>query len=514
MIRPLRDPFFYAVPLFAVLYYVPILRWVLWLGDEGVVLHGATRVLDGQALYRDFFEILPPGAFFIPAAWMSVVGSDFLAARVFSAAVIAAVAALLYLSSRLASGSRALAALLALPWAVRVSIESNHHALTTAASMASGTSLLLALEGGRARPVALFGAGLFAGAALTITHTRGALLCVAVLAVLLGAPGGRRRGAPALVGMAVFPIVMLACLAATGTLVPAFDGLVRFPLTRYAAIQGVTFGRFATLADAAVVAFLPATALLAAVGVAVARSALWRQRRFHVCLALAIVGIVGAFPRPDTPHLAYAAPLAAPLFALVVADLLGRLPAPTATAAAALLVVVALGQLTYAATLRVRVLARPTALIATARGVVEHPPGPWARDLAALVARIERTGARDAFFFYPYAPMLPYLTARRHTAALDVVTPGYTTPEQFRSTCIRVLRDAQWVVIDRRGLDAAVLRSAFPRLTDTDPPERRAFESAVAATFETVHASTFFELRRRRPSGPPLGVCDGIGAPG
>ena len=514
MIRPLRDPFLYAVPLFAILYYVPILRWVLWLGDEGVVLHGAVRVLDGQALYRDFFEILPPGAFLIPAAWMSVAGSDFLAARVFSAAVIAAVAALLYLSARLASGSRALAALLALPWAVRVSIESNHHALTTAAAMASGTSLLLAVGGGRWPSLALFGAGLFAGAALTITHTRGALLCVAVLAVLLGAPAERRRCAPALAGMAIFPVVTLLYLAATGTLAPAFDGLVRFPLTRYAAIQGVTFGRFATLADAAVVAFLPATAVLAAVGVAVARGALWRERRFHVCLALAIVGIVGAFPRPDTPHLAYAAPLAAPLFALVVAEVLGRLPARTATAAAALLVVVALGQLAYAATLRVRVLSRPTALIATARGTVEHPAGPWARDLAALVTRIERTGARDGFFFYPYAPMLPYLTARRHAAALDVLTPGYTTPAQFRGACLRVLRDAQWVVIDRRGLDAAVLRSAFPRLTDTDPPERRAFEHALAATFETTHASTFFELRRRRPSGPPPTACGGIGAPG
>src|SRR5262249_15371489 len=160
--------------------------------------------------------------------------------------------------------------------------------------------------------------------------------------------------------------------------------------------------------------------LLTVIAVTVARGGLWQRRRFHVCLALAVVGLAGAFPRPDTPHLAYAAPLAAPLFALVVAELLGRLPQRTATSAAALLVVVALGQLAYAATLRASVLARPTTLIATARGVVEHPRSPWARDLAALVAQIERTGRRDALFFYPYTPMLPYLTARRHAAALDV----------------------------------------------------------------------------------------------
>ena len=513
MIRALRDPLLCAVPLFAILYYLPILRWLLWLGDEGVVLNGAVRILDGRVLYRDFFEILPPGAFLIPAAWMTVFGSDFLSARTFSAAVIAAIATLLYLAARLASGNRALAALLALPWAVRVSIEANHHALTTAASMASGASLLLALDGARPRPAALCGAGLFAGIALTITHTRGAALCVAVMVVVLGMRGVRRC-APALAGMAIVPMAMVLYVATTGALVPAFDGLVRFPLTHYAAIQGVPFGRFATLADAAVVAFFPLTFVLATVGVAVARAALWRQPRFHACLALAIVGVLGAFPRPDTPHLAYVAPLAAPLFALVLADLLGRLPSRMATAAAALLILLALGQLGYAAGLRASVLARPTTLIATARGVVEHPPSPWVRDLSALVARIERTGASDGFFFYPYAPMLPYLTARRHVAVLDVLTPGYTTPEQFRSTCIGVVRDAQWVVIDRRGTDAAALRFAFPRLADPDPPERRAFERVVAGAFETVHASAFFELRRRRPSGPSPAVCDAIGAPG
>ena len=44
-----------------------------------------------------------------------------------------------------------------------------------------------------------------------------------------------------------------------------------------------------------------------------------------VGISLAIVGLLGAYPRPDTPHLAYTIPLAAPLFALVATDLLGRL---------------------------------------------------------------------------------------------------------------------------------------------------------------------------------------------
>ena len=94
------------------------------------------------------------------------------------------------------------------------------------------------------------------------------------------------------------------------------------------------------------------------------------------------------------------------------------------------------------------------------------------------------------------------------------IAPPTTSPEQFRTTCIDVLRDAQWVVIDRRGLDTAVLRSAFPRLVDTDPPERRAFERAVAFSFETVHTSTFFELRQRRGSPSSPAVCDALSAGG
>jgi hypothetical protein len=512
LIRPLRDPLLYAVPLLAIAYYVPILGWLSWLGDEGVLLHGAVRVLDGQTLYRDFFEILPPGAFLIPAAWLKVFGAGFVSARVFSSLVIATIVALLYTAARLSSGRRALAAMLALAWAVRVSIEANHHALTTAASMASAVSVLAALHGARHSRAALFSAGFFAGTALTITQSRGAVLCAALLTVLLSLPGSRRRLAPALAGMAVFPAAMMLHLAATGALTVAFDSVVRFPLRHYTAIQHVPFGSFATLADAAVVAFFPVSFALAAVGLALGGRPLWRAARFRVCLALAIVGLPGAYLRPDTPHLAYTIPLAAPLFALVVTDLLGRLRPRARMAVAVLLVGLAVAHVGYAVSLRARLLTGPVATVATPRGAIQRLPGAWTDEFAALMARIHRTGADDAFFFYAHVPMLPYLAARRHVAPLDVMVPGYTTPAQFRDTCVRVLREAQWVVLDLRGMNTATLRSLYPSLADPDPPERRAFESALALAFETVHPSVFFELRGRRQPAISTAPCDGIGA--
>lgn len=108
--------------------------------------------------------------------------------------------------------------------------------------------------------------------------------------------------------------------------------------------------------------------------------------------------------------------------------------------------------------------------------------------------------------------MLPYLTGRRHAAAIDVMTPGYTTPEEFRETCVRVVGEAQWVVIDRAWSDPSLIRTVFPAIRNPDPPEKRGFEAALRPAFdEVVHASATFEMRGRSASAS-VTLCDGIGA--
>ena len=52
-----------AVALLTGLSCLPFLRIVFLLGDEGVLLQGADRLLRGERLYREFFEFLPPGGF-------------------------------------------------------------------------------------------------------------------------------------------------------------------------------------------------------------------------------------------------------------------------------------------------------------------------------------------------------------------------------------------------------------------------------------------------------------------
>src|SRR5438445_5639 len=135
-VRPAwRDPWLYVVVLFSIAYYIPTSRFIGALADEGVILHGAVRILEGQVLYRDFFEFHGPGAFFVTAAWMKLFGSTFASVRLLGTTTATLIALLIYLTIRRVSGPGVIAVALALLFAVRMPHDVNHHTLTTAASM-------------------------------------------------------------------------------------------------------------------------------------------------------------------------------------------------------------------------------------------------------------------------------------------------------------------------------------------------------------------------------------------
>ena len=448
---------------------------------------------------------------------MKLVGVDFASVRVLAVGVIAVIAALLYAAARLSSANRPLAALLAVAWAVfsqGVWTVIGHHWLTTAASMASAAGLLWALDG-TARRTAAFAAGLLAGTAAMVVQTRGALVCVAVLAVFLTLPEARTRLASAVAGIALVPTAMILYVASHGALAAAFDAAIRYPARHYAGIQPVPFGSWVSRQNAALVALYPVTFVLAGIVLVLARAAIWREPRFRASLALAIAGLGGTYPRPDATHIGFTVPLACPLFALAATDLLDRLGRRARAAVSVLVIGLCLPGVRGAIEMAVAA-GRPRA-VETARGRVV-PGGDLqadprvARDFAALMARIAEVSPAETFFFYPFCPMLPYLTARRHVAAIDVMTPGYTTAAEFRATCARVVSEAQWVVIERNWSDPSFLHRIFPRIRDPDPPEKRGFEAALRLAFaRVVEASTTFELRARS-AGASVAACEGIGA--
>jgi hypothetical protein len=169
-------------------------------------------------------------------------------------------------------------------------------------------------------------------------------------------------------------------------------------------------------------------------------------------------------------------------------------------------VAIALCILTAIYFLRISQEALRAEIVSTPRGRAAFFGHPGA---AELMARIAATPSRDAYFFYPIDAMLPFLTAREQVSQYDVFTPGYTLPSEYQDACTSVMRQASWVVIDRRGTDPKVLKQAFPAMRNAQPQETKRFEQALDDGFELIAREGVFELRRRR-EGISDTVCIGI----
>jgi hypothetical protein len=502
-----RDPWLYGLAVFSVIYCIPAFRLVASLSDEGIILHGAARLLEGQVLYRDFFEIIGPGTFLVSAAWLKIFGSSFAAIRVLSVAAVTLIAILIYLTARAVSAHRAIALALALVFLVKAPQDLNHHWFTTAAAMAAALGLVTSIHSGRFLWLACFTTGVFAGVATMFTQSRGGVLVVGILAALLTLPDRKRRLGWTAAGMTVAPAAAALYLASVGALRAAIEETLIFPSRRYSAIQAVPFGAFGSFEDAGIVVFVPLTLLLALVTL----RAEFRRPEFRVLLVLAVIAFIGAYPRPDVTHLTYVMALATPMCALALTALLHRLEGRYRLTLIAALIGVCLWHVGSSVAGRISMARTPRQEIATARGTVERYQDFWARDFAWLVAGIqEHTTPADGFFFYPNMPLVPYLTARHHIARLDVMMPSYTTVDQFRDVCAEVIAKAQWVVIDRLWIQPANLLVIHPAMADPNPPEKQAFEAVLMKGFARIATSSHFEVRQRTPAAVPS-LCGGIG---
>ena len=63
-------------------FYLCAFRRATWIDlDEGIILQGAQRILDGQVLYRDFFSFFTPGSYYLLAGVFRVFGNSYLVAH-------------------------------------------------------------------------------------------------------------------------------------------------------------------------------------------------------------------------------------------------------------------------------------------------------------------------------------------------------------------------------------------------------------------------------------------------
>lgn len=491
-----RDPVLWAVALAALLTCAPFMDYVPWLGDEGVLLHGADRILSGERLYADVFGFLPPGGYLLFAGWFGVAGTSLTSAKVLSIAVIGVISVAIYLAGKAGGGGALLPALLALAWLVATQGDgtvANHHWLTTMWSMLAGLAAVAALDD-RERSAPALLAGLFIGAAAMSTSTRGALLALAVFAVLLACRRPTRQLAIAAAGVCVVPGLCLIYLAATGTLGDAYACVIEWPATQYAGIQGLAYGAGASVQSRPVVVALPVAGLLGA------RAWLTRRGEPRVLLAVAMLAVaaVGTLPRPDAVHLGYVAPLC--VFAIAG----GAGPWPQARRRSLGLALVFVVLVAPAALKIVRLGGKVTAMPAIVfdRGSAALDGRNSPEELAAVADAIAGLPAGATVFVYPYAPMLSFLTGRRHVGRFDILTPGYSSAREYQQTCEAVLEGAEWVVFDRRWASTRQLRATWPALREPQPPEKLRLEAAILGGFEPVLDTGRYALLRRGARTP------------
>jgi hypothetical protein len=88
--------------------YLSLFRRATWIDlDEGIILQGAQRILEGQVLYRDFFSFFTPGSYYLLALVFRVFGDSYVVAHTLLAVVGAAFSPITYLLSRRVCGRQA-----------------------------------------------------------------------------------------------------------------------------------------------------------------------------------------------------------------------------------------------------------------------------------------------------------------------------------------------------------------------------------------------------------------------
>jgi hypothetical protein len=448
-----------------VLLQLPVLAagpvWV----DEGFVLQTAAEIARGKVLFRDVISPLPgPFAFYLLAGVFELTGPSFGASRVLMAAMSSAVAGLVYLLARGATGRAAAflagAAFLACrTWAYPHWLM--YHYATCAGLLAAAAWALAAAALARGRGGFALLAGVATGAALLAKQDVGGVTLVglAVAALVLGGPRRLALAAAGAVGAALVVVPALLALAYAGALadfwdqavMTAFRGFAQFPyigrpspwplfaqdpflrsrLGEYSpgvahalywdAFTSSRLFRDTALYDAAlkVVFWAPVVALAAA---ALGVAASWRRpvappaaarRRHATLLVLYAATTQAAFNPPrDWLHLLVLYHPTLLLGALLADAAARRLRPGLRRAWIALLGAAVLAMLAVAVRVTRDFGRHYGTPVATAAGTVRvsAADAPMLRDLLAYVAA--RTGPADPLPVIPYYPLVSFLADR------------------------------------------------------------------------------------------------------
>ncbi len=172
--------------LFSFVYLLTALNELVDIYDEGIVVYGAERVLNGEIPYRDFWTIYSPGQFYVLAGLFKFFGSSIRVERVFDAAVRALLCLLLYLLARRVTPGKLsfVSWLFAVLW-LRVAGFHGYSLFTALLFSLISALLVVDFFGPRGRSRFLFAAGVAAGVTVFFRHDFGFYTFAVELLVLV-----------------------------------------------------------------------------------------------------------------------------------------------------------------------------------------------------------------------------------------------------------------------------------------------------------------------------------------
>ncbi len=470
--------------------------------DESYLLFGAQRVLRGEVIYRDFFELLTPLAFQFYAGVLAIGGATLLAARVADALVNAIGCGLLFvLARRVAGPAEAVVAsvafvMLALPcWPY-----ASPHWLSTTLWLGAAAALLSERlrPANRLRPAL---AGILAGAAVCVQQQRGvyvvAWAAVAVVVLAFEHPAGTRRRAAAR---------ELGWLAAGAILVMGVDlGQAAWASSpRQVAYATVTFvfenyGRvFATHPPWGDHAFnwepptwlwLQRWARLFLVGEAVAlalatRRGFGRVERVRLCLLLlGVFAVLSILYHPDFIKVGFVMPFllipGASMLAAVFSLARLRSPLPRMVVVAVLVTAMSTKGMRTLERARHAAPIRYQTAFGTFAGNEANE-----RMVAAVRAAVERDPPGERWMYsYPDDAWLYLASGARNPTRFALLLPWYNSKEQVEEAIADV---------DRRKPGTLVIDGLWAH--EDDPVRRR-----LERDYDLVAESLVLRVYRRRP---------------
>ena len=429
--------------------------------DEGIILQGAQRILEGQVLYRDFFSFFTPGSYYLSALLLRVFGDSFLVARTSVALVGAVLTPLTYvISRRVCSRNLSLLfAVLVTLTAVPVRFLVLHNWDSTLLACLALYAAIRALESGGTAWA--FAVGSFTSLTILFEQSKGVGIFLGLLAgfclIAVFEQKHRmftyRRMMAMAVGFAC-PLLPTLMYFATHHALSTMMSDWFWPIKHYSAANRVPYGyldmadgefsslfgsgqllvrllRFVTFSPAF---WIPVVPLL---GVALLISMLVSRRRrvglgkdfaYYVLVSSAVTGLLifaVIAVRPDRLHFVYLQPV----FFVLLAWLLGgrNVRGPVLCRMGDFLTIFVIMLLLPMSLALLLDATGPQQRIATRRGTVTaSKPDEIVPYVQAHVSTDER------MLVYPYAPLYYFLTATRSPAKLEYFQPGMNTREQAR----------------------------------------------------------------------------------